>query len=501
MSQPPPPPDRGVTADSAAAAAFGRPDGVEGSFDPAARRADPLGDAESEGVGAEVGRSGAPSGPLAEAFGRPAGAHGAPLQRPPWHDPTETADHALMWGEGAEASPWREPSASVVLGPPAAEVGGEARADEPRGPGPKLSVPDVLFGRRVTATALAVLLVVVLALGALGGVIGWMLARAGNSLTDGSVTLAQVHPHVQRAPNSLAAVAKRVSPAVVSLRVRLGNGGETGSGVVIDRNGYLLTNNHVVALAAKNSKATITAVFSDGSRAHAEIVGRDPKTDLAVVKVNVTNPTVIQLGDSSKLAVGDPVIAIGSPLQLATTVTQGIVSALHRPVVAPGVSGDSSATYDAIQTDAAINHGNSGGALVNTSGALVGINSAIYSTGGQDSGNIGIGFAIPVNEAARVARSLIHTGSGSHPKLGVSVKSVSADVARGARIQHVAPGGAAAKAGLEQGDVITRFGRRHIADAADLRAAVLRARVDQTVPLRVVRKGVAHTVRVTLQAD
>jgi S1-C subfamily serine protease len=388
-----------------------------------------------------------------------------------------------------------------MLGAPAAEATGAAASAVPHLPGPKLSVPDVLFGRRVKATALAVLLAIVLALGAVGGAIGWVLARAGSSLTDGSVTLARVDPHVQRAPNSVAAVAKRVSPAVVSLQIRLAGGGETGSGVVIDKRGYILTNNHVVALAAKNTKATITAVFSDGSRAHATIVGRDPKTDLAVVKVNVTNPTVIQLGDSSKLAVGDPVIAIGSPLQLATTVTEGIVSALHRPVIAPGIGGDSSATYDAIQTDAAINHGNSGGALVSTSGALVGINSAIYSTGGQHSGNIGIGFAIPVNEAARVARSLIHTGSVSHPKLGVTVESVSADVARGAKIEDVAPGGAAAKAGLERGDVVTRFGSRHIANAAGLEAAVLSAHIGQTVRLRVVRDGVARTVRVQLQAD
>jgi S1-C subfamily serine protease len=388
-----------------------------------------------------------------------------------------------------------------MLGAPAAEASGGAQQGVPRDPGPKLSVPDVLFGRRVKATALAVLLVAVLGLGAAGGVIGWLLARAGNSLTDGSVTLAQVDPHVQRAPGSAAAVAKRVSPAVVSLQIRQGSGGETGSGVVINKKGYILTNNHVVALAAKNTKARITAVFSDGSRAHAKIVGRDPKTDLAVVKVNVTNPTVIKLGDSSTLAVGDPVIAIGSPLQLATTVTRGIVSAVHRPVIAPGVGGDSSATYDAIQTDAAINHGNSGGALVSTSGTLVGINSAIYSTGGQNSGNIGIGFAIPVNQAARVARSLIHTGSVSHPKLGVSVKSVSADVARGARIQNVVHGGAADKAGLQRGDVVTRFGRRHIANAAELQAAVLTAHVGQTVPLRVARNGVARTVRVKLQAD
>jgi S1-C subfamily serine protease len=500
MSHPSTPPGRDAAVDPTAAD-FGRPEGVHGSFDPAARQADVPPASGGEREGAQVGRAGAPSRPLAEAFGRPDDAGDTPLQRPPWPQSTGVADEPAMWGDGARTDPWRDPGASAMLGAPAAEARVEAQPARPAEPGPKLSVPDVLFGRRVKATALAVLMVVVLALGAVGGVIGWVLARAGNSLTGGSVTLAQVDPRVQRAPNSVAAVAARVSPAVVSLQIRLGNGGETGSGVVIDKKGYVLTNNHVVALAANDPKAVITAVFSDGSRTHAAIVGRDPKTDLAVVKVDVTNPTVIQLGDSSKLRVGDPVIAIGSPLQLATTVTEGIVSALHRPVIAPGVDGDPSAAYDAIQTDAAINHGNSGGALVNTSGALVGVNSAIYSTGGEHAGNIGIGFAIPVNEAARVARSLIHTGSVSHPKLGVSVKSVSADVARGAEIQNVVAGGAAAKAGLEPGDVVTRFGSRDIANAAELKVAVLSARIGATVPVRVVRKGVARTVRVTLQAD
>ena len=213
-------------------------------------------------------------------------------------------------------------------------------------------------------------------------------------------------------------------PAVVSIEVRSSAGSGTGSGVVIDRAGYVLTNNHVISAAAANRGSNLRALFSDQSAAEARVVGRDPKSDLAVLKVDKPGLTVAALGDSSKIAVGDPVIAIGSPLGLAGTVTSGIVSALNRPVRLGGGGGgsgsDTNAVINAIQTDAPINPGNSGGALVDGAGAVVGINSAIatLSSGQGQSGSIGVGFAIPINEARDIAQQLIRTGKVQHATLG-----------------------------------------------------------------------------------
>jgi S1-C subfamily serine protease len=219
-----------------------------------------------------------------------------------------------------------------------------------------------------------------------------------------------------------------------------------------------------------------------------------------VVKVDVSNPTVIQMGRSSRLAVGDPVIAIGSPLGLASTVTSGIVSALHRAVTTAGQNGGPPVVYDAIQTDAPINHGNSGGALVNASGALVGINSAISSSS-QHGGSIGLGFAIPVDQARAIAQGLIRHGSVHHAKLGVNVRSVSANSSEGAQIVNVSKGSPAAKAGITEGDVVTKLGDRRITSAAELRAAVLEHAPGDSVPVTVVRGGVQHTLHLVLGSD
>jgi len=257
---------------------------------------------------------------------------------------------------------------------------------------------------------------------------------------------------------------------------------------------------HVVALAATDKGARIEAVFHDGTRVAARIVGRDPKTDLAVVKVPVANPTVARLGRSADLAVGDGVIAIGSPLGLAGTVTDGIVSAVHRPVRLDGGGGDTDAVIDAIQTDAAINPGNSGGPLVDSTGSVVGINTAIRTLGAEETGSIGLGFAIPIDDARTIAAELIRTGTVHHAELGVNTKSVSDGTSDGAQVQNVQQGSAAA-AGIAEGDVITRVGSRAVASAEELIVAVREHRVGEVVPIRLVRAGRSLTLQVTLGSD
>ena len=209
-------------------------------------------------------------------------------------------------------------------------------------------------------------------------------------------------------------------PAVVSIEVRVGQSGATGSGVVVDgENGYIITNNHVVSGADGVDGAEIRAVFSDGSGSAARIVGRDPASDIAVIKVEKPGLVPAALGTEGSVVVGDPVVAIGSPLGLAGTVTSGIVSALDRPVRLSGEGSDTNAVISAMQTDAPINPGNSGGALVDGTGAVIGINTAIASLAAAPPGSIGLGFAIPIDTARDIAEQLISTGSAVHASLGV----------------------------------------------------------------------------------
>ncbi len=245
----------------------------------------------------------------------------------------------------------------------------------------------------------------------------------------------------------------------------------------------------------------LTVVFNDGkgTRVPGTIVGRDPASDLAVVKVDAAGVTVAQLGDSDKLAVGDAVIAIGSPLGLEGTVTTGIISATHRPLRLSGEGTDTNAVIDALQTDAAINPGNSGGALVDGSGAVIGINTAIRTLGdSQASGSIGLGFAIPINDAKAVADEIIRTGKVVHPTLGVSAKSATDGTTDGAQVQNVADGGPAAKAGIQEGDVIVKFGDRTVGNADELQVAVQEHNPGDTVPVELLRDGRKMTVQVTL---
>jgi S1-C subfamily serine protease len=477
----------------AEAQAFGRPAGVQGAF------AD-----QQDCVQQRWTTAPPPPDELAAAFGRPSECADQ-LQRPPASNgarpSTDRDSEDGFWPRGAGDDPWRNPHAAAVLGPPAVaqDHGGDG---EPLSPGSRLSLAEVLFGGRVSNLALASLAVVAVLIGGVGGLVGRLTADGGTLLHDPGATLAQVQPAIQRPAGSVAAVAGRVLPAVVSLEFRVGDQGGFGSGVVIDNHGYVLTNNHVVAPAASIPQATLEAVFSDGTRLPARIVGRDPKTDLAVVKVDVANPVVAQLGRSSALRQGDSVIAIGSPLGLAGTVTSGIVSAVDRPVRLEAEGSQGNAVIDAIQTDAAINPGNSGGALVDAAGAVVGINTAIRTLGASEGGgSIGLGFAIPIDTARVIAQELIRTGHYQHAELGINAASVTDGKSDGARVQNVQQGSAAAEAGIMENDVITKVGNRVIGSADALTVAIHERAIGERVPISLIRDGRPLVVTVTLKSD
>ena len=311
------------------------------------------------------------------------------------------------------------------------------------------------------------------------------------------------------------ATASVVSPSVVSITATSSQGGGQGSGVVIDKT-HVLTNNHVVSGAEK-----LTVTMSDGRTYDAEVRGTDPSTDLAVITVKnaPSDMTPISIGNSDQIAVGDPVMAVGNPLGLAGTVTTGIVSALNRPVTTEaesdpqadpnGQSQTQSETVvtNAIQTSAMINPGNSGGALVNASGQLIGINSAIASLGsssGGQSGSIGIGFAIPVNEAKSIATQLIDNGVAAHAYLGVTPQDGSASdgsaTRAGAEVTSVGDGTPAAKAGLKVGDVIVGVNGDPVDSADSLIGHVREKSKDDEVTLTVLRDGKSLEIKATLAA-
>jgi putative serine protease PepD len=278
--------------------------------------------------------------------------------------------------------------------------------------------------------------------------------------------------------------------------------------VVLSADGYVLTNNHVVTLDSSTDNATIQVRASDGTLYDATVVGTDPTSDLAVVKLQgASGLTPATFADSDEVQVGDLAVAIGAPLGLSDTVTDGIISATNR-AVATGSTQDDATVIDALQTDAAINPGNSGGALVNADGEVVGINTAIASVAsgapGQDSqsGNIGVGFAIPSNTAQRIAEEIVNTGSATHAVLGVQAQTAASgpdsEVGTGAQIVQVQSGGAAASAGLRAGDVVTAVDDRPVTTSTELTAAVRDAAPGDKVTLTIQRDGQTSTVEVTL---
>jgi putative serine protease PepD len=335
--------------------------------------------------------------------------------------------------------------------------------------------------------------------------------------TMATATAAVPLPAANVSTSSIEQVAAKVVPSVVQLQTNLGNESEQGSGIILTADGLIMTNNHVVSAAnhevsAADNAATAgpapahtVVMFADGRTAPFTVVATDPTSDIAVVQAQGTSGlTPIAMGSSSDLRVGQQVVAVGSPLGLDSTVTTGIVSALDRPVsTVDAGSGNQPTEINAIQTDAPINPGNSGGALVNTNGQLVGMNSAIASMGnspGTQSGSIGVGFAIPVDEAKRIAGELIATGKASHGSLGVEV-GTDASI-HGAPIVGVTSGGPAAAAGLSPGSVVTKVDHQVIDDADALVAAVHTRAPGDTVTVDYRDSlGVTRSAHVLLSAD
>jgi putative serine protease PepD len=327
--------------------------------------------------------------------------------------------------------------------------------------------------------------------GAVGGAVGYTLADSGSTSAISVATTGAVEP----AAGSIAAIAAAVQPAVVQLNVAGTDGEGTGTGFVVSSDGYIVTNDHVAGPAGDNG--TIDITFSDGSTATGKLVGSDSGYDLAVVKVDRDGLPALTLGSSDAINVGDLAIAIGSPLGLQGTVTSGIVSALNRPVTAGG-QGDT-AYINAIQTDAAINPGNSGGPLVNAVGEVIGVNSAIATLGmGAGSGNIGLGFAIPIDTAKRIVDEIINTGSSQTPIIGVQLDT--SFQGPGGEISEVTPGSPADTAGLQSGDVITKVDGVILADPTALIVSIRANAPGDTIELTVLRNGETITVPLTLVA-
>ncbi|WP_217496462.1 S1C family serine protease [Curtobacterium sp. SGAir0471] len=372
--------------------------------------------------------------------------------------------------------------------------------------------------------------------GLVGGGAGWAAGASqsgttvigsGSSQSGGNLTVNDYNN-----ATVVTAVAAQATPSVVTINVSSGSAGGTGSGVFFTKDGYIVTNTHVVTLDGDSSNGTITVTTSDGRIYPAKLVGTDPTVDLAVIKIDATGTKPISFADSSDLNVGDTAVAIGAPLGLSNTVTDGIVSTLNRsiqvassapnqggdsneggngdsPFEFPGNGGSSTSTtvsLPVIQTDASINPGNSGGALLDSKGKLIGINVAIASAGSSQSsdaqsGSIGVGFAIPSNLVERVANEIRENGSASHGLLGATVGDASEDAnatQTGALIKSVSSGGAAAAAGLEKGDVVTKIGSASVADATDLTAQVRFFAGGAKTTITYIRDGQTREADVTL---
>ena len=382
----------------------------------------------------------------------------------------------------------------------------------------------ILDDDKLRARSLGIFVTVALLVGGLlGGTAGgafaiWNLSSRG-LVTPGVSSPATITVNAPLQASEITAVAAKAMPSVVTIEVAGDTGAGSGSGVVIDERGYVMTNAHVVSIGAQEPLVRVT--MSDGRLFEAEVVGRDVLSDIAVIKIADEGPfTVMAMGDSNRLNVGDQTIAIGAPLGLPGTVTSGIVSAINRSITvgASQVPGEEDGQFDfdlpggspmvgttislpVIQTDASINPGNSGGALLNRDGELIGVNVAIASTGGQGSGSIGLGFAIPANFAYRIATEIISGAGASHGLLGAMVtdaQSMATSTVTGAYIDSVTPGGAADAVGLRAGDIVTKFNGLPITNRIDLTAQVRTLPGGTTATMTYVRAGNSYTVEVTL---
>ncbi|MFH9587445.1 trypsin-like peptidase domain-containing protein [Streptomyces luteogriseus] len=476
----------------------------------------------------DPGTHGTPPAPAAGAHGTPpAPAAGTPVpaapataaHAPAAHVPAEMptpGTPAPLPAPGAPAPAYAEPSAPAPAPAPdpwqrydpwAAPAAAQGHGPLQQNGAAVLSTEQ----RRKRGKKSLMLGAVLLALvsGGFGGVVGTYLERNGGV---GTVELPQAGKEASaRDADSVAGIAGRALPSVVTLHVSGAGEQGTGTGFVLDTRGHILTNNHVVQPAGSGGEITVT--FNGGQTAQAEVVGRDSGYDLAVVKVKgVSGLTPLPLGNSDNVQVGDPVVAIGAPFDLAGTVTSGIISAKQRPITAGGEKGDGSdvSYVDALQTDAPINPGNSGGPLLDARARVIGINSAIRSADSgstQDSsrsGSIGLGFAIPINQGKRVAEELINTGKATHPVIGITLDmDYSGDGARVAAEGReggapVTAGGPGAKAGIKPGDVITEVDGSRVHSGEELIVKTRAHRPGDRLELTVERGGKVRTVSLVL---
>ncbi|MFF9582182.1 trypsin-like peptidase domain-containing protein [Streptomyces achromogenes] len=449
-------------------------------------------------VTAPVPQAAAPEPATAPAPPVPPAPHGTPAVPVPQSMAASSA--AVPPGTGGGADPWAgyDPWAAGQAREPLQQTGARVLTPAQR-------------KRRAWRWVVGWTLLVAVVSGGTGGVVGAYAERGG---LGGGVRLPRPGSvPAGRAPDSVAGIAARALPGVVTLHVRGDDAAGTGTGFVLDAQGHILTNNHVVEPAGPDGEISVT--FGSGDTVKAEVVGRDGGYDLAVVQVHgVHGLTPLPLGDSDGVRVGDPVVAIGAPFDLADTVTSGIISAKDRPITAGGEKSDGSdvSYVDALQTDAPINPGNSGGPLLDSHARVIGINSAIRSAGGgsgpdgDQAGSIGLGFAIPVNQAKRVAEELIDHGRATHPVLGVTLDM--GYTGDGARIDDkganggpaVTRGGPGDRAGLEPGDVVTEADGAHVRTGRELIVKIRAHRPGDRLRLTVARDGTEREVSVVLGA-
>ena len=316
--------------------------------------------------------------------------------------------------------------------------------------------------------------------GTAGGALGYLAADFSNGVSNTTSQVSETSKPVAITPatETVSQIVQNVKPSVVSIKAEGNSGSGTGSGFIYREDGYIVTNNHVAAPAINGGKLTV--YLEDKTSFEAKLVGRNASYDLAVLKIDATGLKPVNIGDSSAINVGDLTVAFGSPLGLTGTVTSGIVSAINRPVTAGGA--DDQSFISAIQTDAAINPGNSGGPLVNGQGQVIGVNSAIATLGnGTQSGSIGLGFAIPINQAQRVITEIIETGKSTTPIAGISIDSTYDGV--GAKIAEVVADGPAASTDLKVGDIVTKINGEVVEDSTELIVAIRRNNPGDTIVL------------------
>ena len=326
--------------------------------------------------------------------------------------------------------------------------------------------------------------------GTAGGALGYLAADFSNGVSNTTSQVSETSKPVAITPatETVSQIVQNVKPSVVSIKAEGSSGSGTGSGFIYREDGYIVTNNHVAAPAINGGKLTV--YLEDKTSFEAKLVGRNASYDLAVLKIDATGLKPVNIGDSNAINVGDLTVAFGSPLGLSGTVTSGIVSALNRPVTAGGA--DDQSFISAIQTDAAINPGNSGGPLVNGQGQVIGVNSAIATLGsGTQSGSIGLGFAIPINQAQRIISEIIETGKSSTPIAGISIDSTFDGT--GAKIAEVVADGPAASTDLKVGDIVTKINGEAVEDSTELIVAIRRNNPGDTIVLTV--KNTAGNLR------